>query len=111
MDSVLRLERETAAEIRDDRKYAFEERAGVTVKVYSRAYATAYHQKLTGQVERQMRLAVALVGSFWYTCWVDAGQPNLRQLQALTQEQQKALEAERRQLQPVLVPVQPHDDH
>ena len=56
-----------------------------------------------------MRLAVSLVGSFWYTCWVDAGQPNLRQLQALTQEQQQALEAERRQLQ--LVPVQPHDDH
>ena len=111
VDSVLRLERETAAEIRDDRKYAFEERAGVTVKVYSRAYATAYHQKLSGQVERQMRLAVSLVGSFWYTCWVDAGQPNLRQLQALTQEQQKALEAERQQLQPVLVPVQPHDDH
>lgn len=107
VDSVLRMEKETAAEIPEDKKYAFEERGGLTVKTYSRAYAATYHQKLKGQVERQMRLALALVGSFWYTCWVDAGQPDLRQLRPLTEEQQKALEAEKQQLRQ----VQSGEDH
>jgi hypothetical protein len=111
VDSVLSLEKETAAAIPEDKKYGFEERGGTTVKTYSRAYAAAYHQKLKGQVERQMRLAVALVGSFWYTCWVDAGQPDLRHLQPLTAQQQQALEAERQQLSPALPPGPGHDDH
>lgn len=97
LDSVFRLERETAASLPEDKKYSFEERGGSIVKTYSRAYATTYHQKLSGQVERQMRLAVALVGSFWYTCWVDAGQPDLRNLQPLSPAQQEALEIERQQ--------------
>ena len=39
-----------------------------------------YHEQLRGQVERQMRASVKMVGDFWYTCWVDAGQPDLRAL-------------------------------
>ena len=27
-----------------------------------------------------MRSSVKMVGNFWYTCWVDAGQPNLDDL-------------------------------
>ena len=46
-------------------------------KVHSTAYAQAYHTLLDGQVERQMRASVKMVGDFWLTCWVDAGQPDL----------------------------------
>ncbi|HEX9958132.1 MAG TPA: integrase, partial [Fibrella sp.] len=35
---------------------------------------------LRGQVERQMRASIKMVGDFWYTCWVDAGQPDLKKL-------------------------------
>ena len=31
-------------------------------------------------VERRMRLAIVSVASFWYTAWVNAGQPDLRGL-------------------------------
>ena len=31
-------------------------------------------------VERRMRDAVFAVGSFWYTAWVNAGQPDLNHL-------------------------------
>jgi hypothetical protein len=31
-------------------------------------------------VERRMRQAIFAVASFWYTAWVNAGQPDLRQL-------------------------------
>jgi len=32
---------------------------------------------MEGMVERRMRKAIIAVGSFWYTAWVDAGQPDL----------------------------------
>ena len=28
-------------------------------------------------VARRMKSSVKMVGNFWYTCWVDAGQPDL----------------------------------
>jgi hypothetical protein len=31
-------------------------------------------------VERRMRMAIFAVASFWYTAWVNAGQPDLRGL-------------------------------
>ncbi len=77
VDSVLRLERELTAKFAPDKKYGFEERGNQTVRVYSREFSREYHQRLSGQVERQMRRAVQLIGAFWYTCWVDAGQPDL----------------------------------
>jgi hypothetical protein len=31
-------------------------------------------------VERQMKSAIRTIGDFWYTAWVDAGQPDLNSL-------------------------------
>jgi len=28
-------------------------------------------------VERQMRSSILEIGNFWYTAWIDAGQPEL----------------------------------
>jgi hypothetical protein len=39
-----------------------------------------YHSMLRGMVERRMRNSIHMVGSIWYTAWVDAGQPDLRKL-------------------------------
>jgi hypothetical protein len=35
---------------------------------------------LNGMVERRMKLSIFSVASFWYTAWVNAGQPDLRLL-------------------------------
>ncbi|MEZ0483433.1 zinc dependent phospholipase C family protein [Fibrella aquatica] len=80
LDSVLTIEREMTAELGDSKKWNFEDRNGQTVKVYSEAFARQYHERLRGQVERQMRASIKMVGDFWYTCWVDAGQPDLTKL-------------------------------
>ncbi|MBN8822108.1 MULTISPECIES: zinc dependent phospholipase C family protein [unclassified Spirosoma] len=80
LDSVLRFERQLTDEVGETQKYGFEERNGVTTKVYSADFSRRYHEHLKGQVERQMRASVKMVGDFWYTCWVDAGQPDLRVL-------------------------------
>ena len=80
LDSVLVIERILTTEAGDSRKWNFEDRNGQTVKVYSEAFARQYHERLRGQVERQMRASIKMVGDFWYTCWVDAGQPDLQKL-------------------------------
>ena len=43
-------------------------------------YSKAYHQLLSGMVERQFRASVKMTGDIWYTAWVDAGQPDLKAL-------------------------------
>jgi hypothetical protein len=102
VDSVLRFEREVTARFAEDRKYGYEQRGAATVRAYSREFSQAYHEKLNGQVERQMRYAARLIGAFWYTCWVDAGSPDLSQLprhssaaekQRLEQEAQEVAKA------------------
>lgn len=79
VDSVLKEERKLAASF-GERKYAFEVKGKQTVKVYSREYAKAYHDILHGMVEKQMRAAIKMIGSFWYTAWIDAGQPDIKKL-------------------------------
>jgi hypothetical protein len=79
LDSVLRFEK-TLAEKFGEKKYTFETKGKQTVKVYTKEYSSAYHTLLSGMVERRMRAAIKCIGNFWYTAWVDAGQPDLRKL-------------------------------
>lgn len=79
-DSVLLFERQLTLQMGEGRKYSFEERNGKIVKQYSSAFTIAYHQKLDGMTERRMRQSIYAVASFWYTAWVNAGQPDLKPL-------------------------------
>ncbi len=79
-DSVLRFERELTKQFPADQKYAFETRNAVVIKQYSTSFTKAFNEKLNGMVERRMRLSISSVASFWYTAWVNAGQPDLRSL-------------------------------
>lgn len=76
-DSVLIIEKRLNQEFPGDRKYIFENRNNILIKSYSQAYSEAYHQALDGMIERQMRAAIITLSSFWYSAWVDAGQPKL----------------------------------
>lgn len=80
LDSVFSLERRVTQKLGEDKKYSFETRGQSTIKVYSSEFSRAYHKSMKGMVERQMRKSIKMVGDFWYTCWVDAGQPDLEQL-------------------------------
>ncbi len=79
-DTVLRAERELSKTFPSDKKFAFENRNGITIRQYSSAYTIAYDQKLRGMTERRMRLAIYSTASFWYTAWINAGQPDLSSL-------------------------------
>ena len=77
VDTVLGFEKKLSLEFPGDKKYSFEERGNTTVKVYSKEYSAAYNNLMNGMVERRMRKAIEMVGSFWYTAWVNAGQPDI----------------------------------
>lgn len=79
-DSVLKIEKWLGRSFPQDRRFAFEERNGLVVKQYSSAYAIAYNNRLNGMVQRRMRQSIFAVASFWYTAWVNAGQPDLKTL-------------------------------
>lgn len=48
--------------------------------IFTNEYAHVYHELLNGMVEKQMRAALGATASFWYTAWVNAGKPNLTDL-------------------------------
>lgn len=83
-DTVLRYEKELTQQFPGDQKYAFEERNGVTIRQYSTAFTRAFDTRMKGMVERRMRQSIFAVASFWYTAWVNAGQPDLAKLNHIT---------------------------
>jgi hypothetical protein len=80
LDSVLDLERKLNNEFPSDQKYAYENRGSVLLRTYSEEYATKYHDMMNGMVERRLTRSIIKVGSYWYTAWVNAGQPDINKL-------------------------------
>lgn len=76
VDFVLR-EEQRLTRVFGERKFSFETKGKQTVKVYSVEFSKAYHEALNGMIERQMRGAVKMIGDFWYSAWLDAGQPDV----------------------------------
>lgn len=94
-DTVLTYEKALSKQFSADQRFAFETRNGALQRQYSTAYSRAYNNGLNGMVERRMRQSIFAVASFWYTAWVDAGQPDLLKLtgQEFTEEELKEFEA------------------
>lgn len=80
LDSTLSVEKRLSKSFPSDRKYTYNERNNKVIKEYSIEFSKAYHDALNGMVERQMRSSILEIGSFWYSAWVDAGQPDMRNL-------------------------------
>ena len=79
-DSVLKFEKELTVQFDSDKKYSFEQRNGIVIKQYSSAFTIAFNKKLDGMIERRMRQSIFAIASFWYTAWINAGQPDLKSL-------------------------------
>lgn len=77
LDSVLAMEK-SLSNFRNDQKYIFIKNGNKMVRNYAEPYAAAYHDLLKGMVEKQMRASILAIGSYWFSAWVDAGQPTLK---------------------------------
>jgi len=80
VDSVLRTERRLRLTFPADQQMVFDERLGRTIKTQSPEFAAAWDLEMQGMVEERFRAAIRSIGSVWYSCWVDAGQPDLNRL-------------------------------
>lgn len=80
VDSVLTIEAQLSDRFPADRKYGYITRNNILIRTYADDYSAAYHEALAGMVERRMRGAIQSIGNFWFSAWVDAGQPDIRHL-------------------------------
>ena len=80
VDSVLKLEARIHAGFPLYRKYSYSKRNNLLQRQYSEAYARAYHEAMNHMVEKQMRSAILMTGAYWYSAWIDAGQPTLENM-------------------------------
>ncbi|MEO8772019.1 MAG: zinc dependent phospholipase C family protein [Ferruginibacter sp.] len=85
VDTLLLIERNLKAIFPAEKMFKMDSN-GDTVKnkfglpTRSNEYAEAYHKALNGMVEKQLRHAIQDVANFWYTAWVNAGKPDLSDL-------------------------------
>ncbi|RAJ31664.1 zinc dependent phospholipase C family protein [Pedobacter cryoconitis] len=80
VDSVLWIEAHLNRNFPVYRKYSYSKRNKQVMKQYSFEYSGAYHTNMNQMVARQMRASILATGSFWYSAWVDAGQPKLEKM-------------------------------
>lgn len=80
VDSVLQTERRLRQSFPEDQQMCFDERLGRTIRTQCPEFARAWDDKMQGMVEERFRASILSVGSVWYSCWIDAGQPDLTKL-------------------------------
>lgn len=97
-DSVFLFEKRLTMSFEPEKKFSYESRNNILVHTYSEEFSGKYHDMLNGQVERQMKNSVKMVADIWYTCWINAGQPDLQSISEISiDENQKKEEATERQ--------------
>ena len=101
VDTVLTFEKTLTHSHPSDQKFSYEQRGQQTVRVYSEEFSEKYHLAMDNMVERRMRKAIKCVGDIWFTCWVDAGQPDLTDIQNkdLTEEEIERIAQEEKMFQ------------
>lgn len=80
VDSTFTIEIQASNNFITDEKYTFKTKNSRIVNEYSYEFIDHYNSSLNNMVERRLQRAIVMVGSFWYTAWVNAGQPNLMNL-------------------------------
>jgi len=93
-DTVLQYEKQLTTYFSPDQKFAFENRNGKVIRQYLTAFSIAYNAGLSGMIERRMRQSIYATASFWFTAWVDAGQPDLTGLKPAPFPAEEEKEAE-----------------
>ena len=83
-DTVLKADKELRKQLPSDLIYEKDSLGNIkkmyNSPVYSDAYAAKFHERLHGMIENQMRASIQMVAGFWYTAWVNAGKPDLSDL-------------------------------
>lgn len=84
-DTLLLADRELKKKIGEVKIYKTDSNGKVVKssygkQIFSDEYATQLHTALNGMVEKQMSASIHATANFWYTAWVNAGKPDLSDL-------------------------------
>lgn len=95
VNDLLKIEGQVAKDFPGDTKYRVQVRKGKTTRSYNTAFARAYYQRVGKTVNMQLLLAVNLVADFWYSAWVDAGEPSLEVIMNKNAPKRNSLKTEK----------------
>jgi hypothetical protein len=88
---VFEQERQVTRLFSDSSKYRVQVRNGREYRTYTSVFARTYSEHLGRTINRQLLRSADLTADFWYTCWVDAGRPDVSAwMQPSFSEQEKA---------------------
>ena len=90
LDSTLYLEEKISTDYIEDTKFRMSAKNGKIQEAYTTEFISDYNTTLDGMVERRLQRAILAVGSFWYSAWIDAGQPDLNLLPSITENMPRA---------------------
>lgn len=95
LNNMLLAEKVTSRSFTKATKYRSQMRRGKEVQTYTSEFARAFYKVIGATVNQQLLRSSELIADFWYTCWVDAGKPDL-QMKRLSDAQETQLKKERR---------------
>lgn len=85
VDTLLIIDKKLRKDFPEEKLY-LKDSEGKVIKnkfgqwVFSPEYSELLHMALNGMVEKQMQKSIMAVADFWFTAWVDAGKPDLLNL-------------------------------
>lgn len=92
---MLQQEIEVSKSFTEELKFRTQMRRGKPSKSYTSEFAKAYAVALKSSINDQLIASANLIADFYYTAWVDAGKPNLQDLNVgYTNDDEKSLKAE-----------------
>jgi len=94
--TVFEEERKASEHLPDSLKYQSRMRYGRMSKAPTPLFARRYSQRLADEVQNQLIRTAQDISSFWYTCWVNAGKPDLSAIQPIPKATRKNLKKEER---------------
>lgn len=86
LDGVFKEEINASVGFTEERKFKRSERFGQMRKNYTGEFAKVYGERLGNTINNQMILSSESVADFWYTAWVNAGKPDLSDLETVSKE-------------------------
>ncbi|MCX8473882.1 MAG: zinc dependent phospholipase C family protein [Sediminibacterium sp.] len=87
LNFIIQTEQTVSTNFTPETKYRVTKRKGKEYKTYSTNFAKAYLEKIKPNIVTRMQASINLTADIWFTCWVNAGKPNLVPL--LNEPQQK----------------------
>jgi hypothetical protein len=96
LDKVLADEVSASQGFTDEKKFKRSERFGAMRKNYSGEFAKSYADRLGTTVNERMLESSRSVADFWFTAWVDAGCPDLTDLQTISDEDKAKYKSEKK---------------